>query len=357
MFNLSFPRRRESTSAAMDSRLRGKDAIVLMNIFNFFFKIAKIRLQPAYLLPLLLLFSQQSARADVWGYVDDKGVAHFAAERVDARYELFFKSGESFDTQKGVASKSASNGAPSGKSSPETAASLAATAKANTKIQAYFDVSPSFKSVRHHMRDAAKTHRVDFELLQALIVAESGFDSQAVSPKGAVGLMQLMPDTAKRFGVRADKVKTVEQKLTDPKTNINAGSKYLRTLINMFPGKLELAIASYNAGEGAVQKYGNKIPPYKETQNYVKTVMQTYQALKPTIAIAELRNATSVSVSGSAPTRVRMQIGGATGRGNMIGPLSALPSSPSSPSSPGSPGSPGSAPAPRALHSRCPTGH
>jgi soluble lytic murein transglycosylase-like protein len=299
--------------------------------------IGKKLCQPAYLLPMVLLFSQQLAHADVWGYVDDKGVAHFAAERVDARYELFFKGGESFDTQQGIPSKNAANGAANGvssaHSSPETAASLAAKDKVNSKIQAYFDVSPSFKSVRHHMRDAAKNNRVDFELLQALIVAESGFDPQAVSPKGAVGLMQLMPDTAKRFGVRADKVKTVEQKLTDPKTNINAGTKYLRTLITMFPGKLELAIASYNAGEGAVQKYGNKIPPYKETQNYVKTVMQTYQALKPTVAIAELRNATSISVSGSAPTRVRMQIGGAIGRGNMIGPLttSAAPTAPTAP--------------------------
>lgn len=293
------------------------------------------RLQSTYLLPVLLLFSQQYAHADVWGYVDEKGVAHFAAERVDARYELFFKGGESFDTQQGIAlnsspknvaanslSNSLSNSA-NGSSAPETAAILAAKDKANSKIQAYFDVSPSFKSVRHHMRDAAKLHRVDFELLQALIVAESGFDPLAVSPKGAVGLMQLMPETAKRYGVKTDKSKTVEEKLRDPKTNIAAGTKYLRFLINMFPGKLELAIAAYNAGEGAVQKYGNKIPPYKETQNYVKTVMQTYQALRPPVALSDLRNATAISVISSTPTRVRMQIGGTKGRGNMIPPLAA----------------------------------
>jgi soluble lytic murein transglycosylase-like protein len=287
-------------------------------MFNFFRKIIKICLQPAYLLPILLLFSQQSAHADVWGYVDDKGVAHFAAERVDARYELFFKGGESFDTQQGVVSKNAAaTGLAVGNSAPETAASLAAKDKINSKIQAYFDVSPSFKSVRHHMRDAAKNNRVDFELLQALIVAESGFDALAVSPKGAVGLMQLMPETAKRYGVNADKTKTVEQKLRDPKINISAGAKYLRDLIAMFPGKLELAVAAYNAGEGAVQKYGNKIPPYKETQNYVKTVMQTYQALKPPVAIAELRNANS----SNSPTRVRFSMGGAVGRSNMIAPM------------------------------------
>ena len=280
---------------------------------------SKICLKSAYLLPMLLLFSLKNARADVWGFIDDKGVAHFAAERVDARYELFFKGGESFDTQQGVVSKNgvtATNAA----QTTQSAVNSAAQDKANSKIQAYFDVSPSFKSVRHHMRDAAKTYNIDFELLQAMIVAESGFDHLAVSPKGAIGLMQLMPETAKRFGVNADKSKSVELKLRDPKTNINAGAKYLRTLINMFPGKLELAIASYNAGEGAVQKYGNKIPPYKETQNYVSTVIQTYLALKPPVVITSLRNAAAAE---NTPTRVRMQMGGAVGRGNMVSPIAS----------------------------------
>jgi len=305
-------------------------------IFNKIAKfIGKLRLKTAYLLPILLSFLQQSARADVYGFIDEKGVAHFAAERVDARYELFFKGGESFDTQQGLVSKNVSknaaknttnsglNSVSNGSSVPESAVSLAAKDKANSKIQAYFDVSPSFKAVRHHMRDAAKTHRIDFELLQALIVAESGFDPLAVSPKGAIGLMQLMPDTAKRVGVNADKKNSVEQKLRDPKTNINAGAKYLRMLINMFPGQMELAIASYNAGEGAVQKYGNKIPPYKETQNYVKTVVQTYLALKPPVVIASLRNAAETE---STPNRVRMQMGGAVGRGNMVAPMATTDS-------------------------------
>lgn len=287
--------------------------------------IGKIRLKPAYLLLIMLLFSQQNAYADVWGFVDGKGVAHFAAERMDDRYELFFKSGESFDTVNGVSVK---------RSSESAAGSPTAATKtpANAKILAYFDVSPSYKAVRHHMRDAAKTHNVDFELLQAIIVAESGFDHLAVSPKGAIGLMQLMPETAKRFGVKADKNKSVEDKLRDPKTNINAGAKYLRKLITMFPGKLELAIASYNAGEGAVQKYGNKIPPYKETQNYVKTVVQTFLAIKPPITLLQAKAAekslaaSSATAASSAPNRVRMTmggavVGGAVGRGNMIAPL------------------------------------
>ncbi len=262
----------------------------------------KISTFPAWILAALLLFLQQSAFADVWGFIDDKGVAHFAIERIDARYELFFRGGESFDTQQGRSGQT-NNSATNG-----LAAAKSAT---NSKIQAYFDVSPNYKLVKHHMREASKTHSVDFELLQALIVAESGFDAQAVSPKGAVGLMQLMPATAQRFGVRADKVKSIEQKLTDPKTNIGAGTRYLRALMQMFPGRLELVIAAYNAGEGAVQRAGNQIPNYKETQNYVKTVMQTYRALKPPASLAELRN--------GMPSRVRMEMGGTqggTGRGN-----------------------------------------
>lgn len=278
----------------------------------------KISIKPAYLLTsllsFLLFFFSTAAHAELWGYIDEKGVAHLAAERIDARYELFYRGNDSkdtFDSDKDLDGKAA------------VMSRDASVAKANSKIQAYFDISPNVKSVNHHLRDAAKKHQVDFELLQALIAAESGFDPQAVSPKGAVGLMQLMPDTAKRFGVQADKQKTVVQKLTDPKTNINAGAKYLRVLLQMFPGNLELALAAYNAGEGAVLKYGKKIPPFKETQNYVKTVMQTYTALKPPVFLAALTQADGTR---TGSTRVKMEIGGssiggAVGRGNMISPL------------------------------------
>jgi hypothetical protein len=315
-------------------------------------KIWQFRLQPAYLLPILLLILHQNVYADVWGYIDAKGVAHFAAERVDDRYELFFKGGESFDTENGITTKNTIKGSSNSAQKAESAAELAAKAKINSKIRAYFDVSPNYKAVRHHMRDAAKTHNVDFELLQAIIVAESGFDPLAVSPKGAIGLMQIMPDTARRFGVNDDKKKSVEDKLRDPKTNINTGAKYLRKLINMFPGKLELAIASYNAGEGAVQKFGNTIPPYKETQNYVKTVVQTFLAIKPPVTLLQAKVGEKSPAAGAAPARIRMQmggpvvggaaassgigvsvvapasgpVGGAVGRGNMVAPLAAADS-------------------------------
>ena len=124
----------------------------------------------------LALVLAPAARADVWGYVDEKGVAHFAAERVDERYQLFFRGGESFDTARGVAT-------------PRPVA----VPTSQSKLLAFFDVSPAYKQVKHHLREASKAHGVDYELLKAVIATESGFDAGAVSPKGAVGLMQVMP--------------------------------------------------------------------------------------------------------------------------------------------------------------------
>ncbi len=248
-----------------------------------------------------------AAHADVWGYVDEKGVAHFAAEKTDDRYELFFRGNPSFDTAEGL---------PTQADLPRPVA----VPTAPVKLLAYFDISPGYKAVKHLLRESALLHGIDYELLQALIVTESGFDPQAVSPRGAVGLMQLMPATAQRYGVRADAKNPLEKKLTDPRTNIRAGSRYLADLIRMFPGQIELALAAYNAGEGAVQRAGNRIPNYRETQNYVKTVMQLHALLKPP-AIATLRR-------GSPPTRVRVEmsaapVGGAVGRGNMPPSLGA----------------------------------
>lgn len=255
---------------------------------------------------LALVLTAAPARADIWGYVDPQGIAHFASERLDERYKVFFKRNESFAVGKGqTASTSA---AP--KKAP--ASTLAYGAYAPPKLLAFFDVSPHYKAVKHLLRDASLTHGIDYELLQALIATESGFNTHAVSPKGAVGLMQLMAPTAARYGVRTDKTQAVEKKLTDPQTNIHAGASYLRDLIKMFPGQLELALAAYNAGEGAVQRAGNKIPNYPETKNYVQTVMQLYNHLKPPLAVADAHRSAG---------RVRMEMmGGAAGRSNKLPP-------------------------------------
>lgn len=114
---------------------------------------------------------------------------------------------------------------------------------------------------------AAAKHQMDPKLLHAVIQAESAYNAGAVSSAGAVGLMQLMPDTARRYGVMDRR---------DAEQNIDGGTRYLKDLLAMFNSNLKLAVAGYNAGEGAVMKYNNTVPPYPETRNYVQTVLNLY---------------------------------------------------------------------------------
>ncbi len=116
--------------------------------------------------------------------------------------------------------------------------------------------------------DVAERTRLYPELLHAVVRAESSYNPHAVSRAGAVGLMQLMPETARRFGVTNS---------LDPRSNLEGGARYLRHLLNKFSNNLKLALAAYNAGENAVKKYGNKIPPYPETRQYVKKVIAFYK--------------------------------------------------------------------------------
>ncbi len=120
------------------------------------------------------------------------------------------------------------------------------------------------------VREAARATELDPALLHAVIAAESGHNPGAVSPRGARGLMQLMPATARRFGV---------DNPHDPAQNIHAGARYLRELRDLFRGDLRLALAAYNAGPGAVLKHGSTVPPYEETRRYVPRVMQLYRNL------------------------------------------------------------------------------
>lgn len=117
------------------------------------------------------------------------------------------------------------------------------------------------------IEQTAAKHQVDVRLVHALIQTESAYDADAISPAGAVGLMQLMPETAKRFGVENRQA---------PEQNVEGGIRYLRHLINLFPNDLNLAVAAYNAGENAVMRHNNSIPPYPETINYVKQVLALY---------------------------------------------------------------------------------
>lgn len=114
---------------------------------------------------------------------------------------------------------------------------------------------------------AAVKHQMDPKLLHAVIQAESAYNPHAISSAGAVGLMQLMPDTARRYGV-TDRY--------DAEQNVDGGTRYLKDLLGMFNSNMRLAVAGYNAGEGAVMKYNYTVPPYPETQNYVQHVLNLY---------------------------------------------------------------------------------
>ncbi len=116
--------------------------------------------------------------------------------------------------------------------------------------------------------EAAEQYVLPDSLVHAVVTAESAYDPNALSSAGALGLMQLMPATAKRFGVTDRK---------NPRANVYAGTRYLKQLLGMFDNDVRLALAAYNAGENAVIKYDNQIPPYPETQNYVRKVLKYYR--------------------------------------------------------------------------------
>ncbi len=132
---------------------------------------------------------------------------------------------------------------------------------------------PRAKSVADDVITAAVRHQVDPLLLHAIILVESGYRNDAVSPAGARGLMQIMPDTGAQLGVHS------EHALHVPSRNVDAGARYLRWLNGRFDGQLPLVVAAYNAGPGAVQKHGGKVPPYPETRAYVDDVMWLYGEL------------------------------------------------------------------------------
>jgi hypothetical protein len=118
--------------------------------------------------------------------------------------------------------------------------------------------------------DSSRRYNIDPLLIYSQMHQESSFHIRATSNKGASGLMQLMPATARRFGVTS---------IYDPRQNIDAGVRYMRWLLDTFNGDVVLALAGYNAGEGAVMKYGNSVPPYRETQEYVRRITSRYSAI------------------------------------------------------------------------------
>ncbi|MDP3520570.1 MAG: transglycosylase SLT domain-containing protein [Hydrogenophaga sp.] len=195
------------------------------------------------------------AHAQVWTYTDADGLVQFSNQRPSDRQAMLISGGpESRDIkQEG-----------------------AAVGEGVQRSLAQIDSSPRYHAIREQLDQAAQEHGVEVELIKAVVAAESAFNSEAVSPKGAVGLMQVMPATARRFGVSAATGHTVERQLRDPRTNVQTGTRYLAYLLQLFDGELELALAAYNAGEGAVIRSGRQIPNYRETRDYVAKVLGLY---------------------------------------------------------------------------------
>ena len=177
------------------------------------------------------------AAADIFSYTDDEGVVHFSNKSTNGRYKLYLKSPKE-RRRLGVVAVMPSDGS-----------------------------VDRFTRYDEWIRQAAILYQIPAELIRAVIMCESNYDPRAVSPTGAQGLMQLMPETGSRMQVRD---------AFDPRENIFGGTRYLRVLANMFNGDLELTIAGYNAGEGAVVRFAG-IPPYDETQQYVVRVLTYYR--------------------------------------------------------------------------------
>jgi len=181
---------------------------------------------------LSLLFVIPAALADIYKYTAADGSVYYTDEPNHKKYKLIIRS------------------KPKGYST------------------AFKHLQKNKKKYTHIIAVAAEKHGLDPYLVHAVIQSESAYDAKAISSAGAVGLMQLMPGTARQYGA-------VDRQ--DPTQNIFAGTRYLKYLIGLFDGNLKLSIAAYNAGENAVKKYHNQIPPYPETQKYVKQVLSLYR--------------------------------------------------------------------------------
>ena len=216
-------------------------------------------------LPIIIRFTLSitygSAKADIWKYIDENGVIQFSNQPVGKNGQVVIES----SGQSAVA---------------QTVEAVIPIDKQAIRSVALMNSSPTFHAVHGKMVDASVAYGVDSNLIKAIVVTESGFNLQAVSPKGAVGLMQVMPATARQYGVMAEPGSTVARKLTNPELNIHTGTKYLSYLLRLYGGQVDLALAAYNAGEGAVFKAGNQIPDYKETQDYVRKVLAVYKVLQ-----------------------------------------------------------------------------
>lgn len=176
--------------------------------------------------------------AGIYASRDADGTMRYATHRLDPSYELIFSEAE-----------------------VETAPKLEQPAPSKARLTA------RARRLRPLIERIAARHGVTAELVEAVVNVESGFNPSAISPKGARGAMQLMPATARRYGI------TDQRQLARPEKNIEAGVLLLKELLARYHGNIPLALAAYNAGSGSVARHGDRIPPYRETMLYVPAVL------------------------------------------------------------------------------------
>jgi soluble lytic murein transglycosylase-like protein len=215
------------------------------------------RFTSALFLTAVLAASGAGAHSRIYTYVDADGVKHFTDVPDNNRYRLLVLSPH------------------------------ALTESGDHYSQALLARAAQYDAV---IENAAAAAALEPNLLRAVIVVESGFNAHALSKRGAVGLMQLMPATASRFGI---------SNLYDPKDNVHAGARYLKFLMERFGHDVRLALAAYNAGEEAVDRNGGRIPPFAETMAYVPKVLKVYRMLSDLPVPRDSRN-------GAAPLTARI---------------------------------------------------
>jgi len=212
-----------------------------------------------FLLALTLTAHAPAALADLWAYVDEQGRSHIANRQVDARYKLFFKGETTLDAPNDAqAERARAVEALAGTRLYERATNRALTRRFEPLIDTH-----------------ARANGLDPALVKAVVAVESAFDPGAVSEKGAVGLMQVLPATGARYGVAGD-TRSTARKLRDPATNLRVGTRYLKDLLARFANDVALALAAYNAGEATVAAHGGRVPPFAETRAFVRLVQHVY---------------------------------------------------------------------------------
>lgn len=201
---------------------------------------------------LLLCAAAAGARAELWMYVDGRGIAHFASREVDSRYQRLLGSGPAVPRVEG---KSGST----------------------DKLLVWLEIAPEVKAAQPWVKEAARAHGLDAELLQALIAVESRFDAAAVSPRGAIGLMQIMAASGDHYATEAERGRPAPERLRDARTNIHTGARMLADLLRRH-GRVDHALAAWNAGEAALRRHRG-LPPIDETRAHVHQVLELYWAL------------------------------------------------------------------------------